>query len=142
MDFDWFGLGCTFTEVLRSLPPTRVFSDARLHQQKTAGWMFNEDLPLEVRKALFDNKLAMAQKNADVAVAEKAVAIHKYDILTLETTIRDNNNLATVKPLVRARGINVNQCEEDGGWYVPSHTEEFVQFVQKTGGLRCSLPLT
>ena len=135
--------------------------------------MFNEDLPLEVRKALFDNKLAMAQKNADVAVAvaeaekavaeaeaekavavaeaekavavavaEKAVAIHKYDILTLETTIRDNNNLATVKPLVRARGINVNQCEEDGGWYVPSHTEEFVQFVQKTGGLRCSLPLT
>jgi hypothetical protein len=142
VDFDWFGLGCTFTEVLRSLPPTRVFSDARLHQQKTAGWMFNEDLPLEVRKALFDNKLAMAQKNADVAVAEKAVAIHKYDILTLETTIRDNNNLATVKPLVRARGINVNQCEEDGGWYVPSHTEEFVQFVQKTGGLRCSLPLT
>ena len=98
--------------------------------------MFNEDLPLEVRKALFDNKLAMAQKNADVAVAEKAVAvaekavaIHKYDILTLETTIRDNNNLATVKPLVRARGINVNQCEEDGGWYVPSHTEEFVQFL-------------
>ena len=46
--------------------------------------MFNEDLPLEVRKALFDNKLAMAQKNADVAVAvavaEKAVAIHKYPI--------------------------------------------------------------
>ena len=34
-----------------------------------AGWMFNEDLPLEVRKALFNNKLAMAQKNADVAVA-------------------------------------------------------------------------